>query len=295
MLTLPFASLHPGIMDVKDQTGQAPPQASGVQSVRRSAALLRALSRTPGMGARLIDLAEALALDRTSVHRLLQTLADEGLVEQDRTSKRYHLGLDFFSLAAAASNRYDIQEVATTAVAKLADELGDTVFFSLRSHYDSICVDANKGSFPVRILAMDIGARTPLGAGATGIAFLAPLPDDEVQEVLQHNAARLAKYQGHSAERVSAAIQRFREIGFAFEDGGSSNGVHAIAVPLADRRGRPLTVLTVAASADRMPLHRRSTIAATMQAESGRIAEAMWRKPDASRHRFTWLAATRMR
>ena len=269
--------------------------ADGVQSVHRSAALLRALARTPATGARLIDLAEALSLDRTTVHRLLQTLSDEGLVEQDKSSKRYHLGLDFFTLAAAASNRYDIQDVAATAVAKLAEALGDTVFFSLRSQYDSICVDANKGSFPVRILAMDIGARTPLGAGATGVAFLAQLPDDEIQEVLQHNATRLLKYLGHSPERVSEAIQRFREVGFAFDDGRATNGVHAIAVPLPDRRGRPLTVLTVAASADRMPLHRRSTIAAAVQAESARIAEAMWRKPDASRHRFTWFAETRTR
>ena len=37
-------------------------QAGGVQSIRRSAALLRALSRTPGIGARLVDLAETLAL-----------------------------------------------------------------------------------------------------------------------------------------------------------------------------------------------------------------------------------------
>ena len=271
------------------------PPAPGVQSVRRAAALLRALTGTPALGARLTDLAEALALDRTTVHRLLQTLADEGLVEQDQGTKRYHLGLDFFALAAAASNRYDIQEVAAAAVAKLAETLGDTVFFSLRSHYDSVCIEAHKGAFPIRTLATDIGARTPLGAGATGIAFLAPLPDDEVQEILRHNAERLQKYQGHAPDRVAAAIQRFREIGFAFDDGRANNGVHAIAVPLADRRGRPLTVLTVAAAADRMPVQRRASIAAAIQAESSRIAEAMWRKPDMSRHRFTWFAATRMR
>ena len=282
-------------MEDSEPAATDPAPSGGVQSVRRSAALLRALSRTPTAGARLTDLAEALALDRTTVHRLLQTLSDEGLVEQDQTSKRYHLGLDFFALAAAASNRYDIQEVAATAVVKLAETLGDTVFFSLRSHYDSICVEANKGTFPVRMLTMDIGARTPLGAGATGIAFIAPLPDDEVQEVLHHNAARLQKYGGHAPERVLAAIQRFREVGFAFDDGRGTNGVHAIAVPLPDRRGRPLTVLTVAASADRMPLHRRSTIAAAIQAESARIADAMWRKPDTAHHRFTWLAATRIR
>lgn len=268
---------------------------SGVQSVRRTAALLRALTSTPATGARLTDLADALSLDRTTVHRLLKTLADERLVEQDPVSKRYHLGLDFFALAAAASNRYDILEIAGAAVAKLAETLGDSVFFSMRSHGDSICVEANKGTFPVRILAMDIGARTPLGAGATGIALLAPLPDEEVQEVLRQNEQRLLRYQGQSPEHIATAIARFRSVGFAFDDGRSNSGVHAIAVPLPDRRGRPLTALTVAASAERMPLNRRSMIAAALQAEGVRIAETMWRKPDTARHRLNWLAATRLR
>lgn len=263
--------------------------------MRRSASLLRALTSTPATGARLTDLAEALQLDRTTVHRLLQTLAAERLVEQDPGTKRYHLGLDFFALAAAASNRYDVQEVAGAAVVRLAESLGDSVFFSLRAHGDAICVEANKGTFPVRILAMDIGARTPLGAGATGIALLAPLPDDEVQEVLRQNAPRLLRYGSHSAEHVAAAISRYRAVGFAFDEGQASNGVHAISVPLPDRRGRPLTALTVAASAERMPLQRRSTIAAALQAEGVRIAEAMWRKPDTARHRFSWLNATRSR
>jgi len=295
---LDFTSAVAQYGQVNGRARPAPPEplpAGGVQSVRRSAALLRALTRTPGTGARLTDLSEALGLDRTTVHRLLQTLADEGLVEQDPGSKRYHLGLDFFALAAAASNRYDIQDVAEAAVARLVEMLGDTVLFSLRSHYDSICIDAHKGQFPIRVLAMDIGARTPLGAGVTGVAFPAPLPDSEVQQVLQHNAGRLQKYQGCSPDWVTTAIQKFREVGFAFDDGGAKTGAHAIAVPLPDRRGRPLTVLIVVASADRMPLQRRSIIAAAIQAESDRVAEAMWRKPDASRHRVSWRGATRMR
>lgn len=276
-----------------DRPAEAASLSGGVQSVRRAASLLRLLTAVPATGARLTDLAEALALDRTTVHRLMQTLADEHLVEQDPTTKRYHLGLDFFALAAAASNRYDIQTIAAATVAKLAETLGDSVFFSLRSHADAICIEANKGTFPVRTLAMDIGARTPLGAGATGIALLAPLPDDEVQEILRLNATRLQRYQGYSPERTAAAIQRFREVGFAFEDGRANNGVHAIAVPLPDRRGRPLSALTVAAASDRMPLHRRSSMAAALQAEGTRIAEAMWRKPDGSRHRVSWLTATK--
>lgn len=268
-----------------------PDQPGGVQAVRRAAALLRALARSPAAGSRLKDLAEATGLDRATVLRLLRTLCDEGLVEQDGASRLYHLGLDFFTLAAVASNRYDIHDLAHAALQRLAEELGDSVFFSLRSTYDAICVDAHVGRYPLKTLAMDIGARIPLGAGATGIALLAPLPDDEIEDILRHNAARLLR-RGATPDRVQAAIARFREIGFAFDDGGGR--VHAIAVPLPDRRGRPLTAFTLAASAERMPLVRRAGAAAAIQAASDRVMEAMWRKPDALRHRNTWTAATKI-
>lgn len=158
---------------------------------------------------------EALALDRTTMHRTLQTLADEGLVEQDARTKRYHLGLDFFALATVASKRYGIHKVVGAAVAKLAEALDDTAPSSTRLRYGLICVEAHAGVFPVRMLATDIAARTPLGAraGATGIAFQAALPNDEVAEVLQHNAARLQKYASHRPERVATAFHRFRKVG----------------------------------------------------------------------------------
>ncbi len=269
-----------------------PERLGGVQAVRRAAVLLRALGRTSAAGARLKDLAEATGLDRATVLRLLRTLRDEGLVEQDAGSRLYHLGLEFFTLAAAASNRHDIHAMAHAALQRLAEELGDSVFFSLRSTTDAVCVDAHAGRYPLKTLAMDIGARTPLGAGATGIALLAPLPDDEVAMILRHNSPRLAKF-GATAERVEAAVRRFREVGFAFDDGAGGPGrVHAISVPLPDRRGRPLTAFTVASSQERMPLGRRANVAAAIQAASDAVMEAMWRKPDALRHRNTWSGAT---
>jgi DNA-binding IclR family transcriptional regulator len=145
----------------------------------------------------------------------------------------------------------------------------------------------------VKTLPFDIGARHPLGATATGIAFLAPLPDEEVQEILRHNAGRLMRYSGHTVDSLQVGIQRFRDIGFAFDDGRCANGVHSIAIPLPDRRGRPLSALTVAATAERMPVHRRATVAAAIQAEGQQIVNAMWRKADATRHLQTWIPATK--
>ena len=50
------------------------------------------------------DLARRLGIAKSTAHRLLATLTDEGLLEQDPATGRYRLGLVVFDLAAAAQS-----------------------------------------------------------------------------------------------------------------------------------------------------------------------------------------------
>jgi len=75
----------------------------GVSAVSRLFAVLRSLGETPEGGERVTQLAERVGLSQPTTHRLLRSLVDEGMVEQDGRSKRYRLSLDFFALAARAA------------------------------------------------------------------------------------------------------------------------------------------------------------------------------------------------
>lgn len=74
----------------------------GAGSVSRLFAVLRALGEVPEGGERVTQLAQQVGLSQPTTHRLLRSLMDEGMVEQDARSKRYRLSLEFFALAANA-------------------------------------------------------------------------------------------------------------------------------------------------------------------------------------------------
>ncbi|KPB78811.1 IclR family transcriptional regulator [Pseudomonas syringae pv. maculicola] len=76
----------------------------GVGAVSRLFAVLRCLGDCDEGGERVTQLAQRVGLSQPTTHRLLRSLMDEGMVEQDLLSKRYRLSIEFFALAAKAGN-----------------------------------------------------------------------------------------------------------------------------------------------------------------------------------------------
>jgi DNA-binding IclR family transcriptional regulator len=72
-----------------------------VQSIGRAAALLRSLAAAGPTGLGLREAAAAVGLKPTTTHSLLRSLRAEALVEQERGTGRYRLGMGLLRLAGA--------------------------------------------------------------------------------------------------------------------------------------------------------------------------------------------------
>jgi DNA-binding IclR family transcriptional regulator len=260
--------------------------------VDRALGLLRLVAAAPPEGSRMSDLAEACGLDRATVHRLLSSLAGNGLVNQDAVSKRYTLGLEFFALAAAASNRHDLSQVARGSLLTIAEQTGDTATLCLRSGANLICIDVELGRFPIKALPMDIGSRRPLGAGASGIAMLAALPDFEVEQVLHKVSKRLAKVPGQDASQVAQAIAECRIAGYALAADEPLGRIIGMAVTLNNRRGRPEGTLSINGIPERFTPERLPMLVGALQHQIKAISHAMDGLPDRARHRALWSRAS---
>ncbi|MCT9077577.1 IclR family transcriptional regulator [Streptomyces fulvoviolaceus] len=78
-----------------------------IQSVSRAAAVLR-LFATGQCQFGLSDTAAALGLPKGTVHGILHTLRQEGLVEQDSTSGKYRLGAELVRLGGSYRQRHEL-------------------------------------------------------------------------------------------------------------------------------------------------------------------------------------------
>ncbi|MCP9953869.1 IclR family transcriptional regulator [Actinomadura madurae] len=246
-----------------------------VQSVERAVAILVSLSRGGRDGRRLIDVAADTGLQKSTAHRILNTLAQDGIVEQDEVAGRFHLGFELFALGFAAVNRYGLIDLVNDSLLRLAAETEDTVFLSVRNAAEAICVDRASGAFPIKTLTLRIGDRRPLGVGSGSLALLSWLPDDEVKRVLDANASKLDSYPNFDVDTLLRLVEESRSRGYTFNDQMLVPGMRAVGVPVIGKDGRAVAALSIAAIESRVDEDRRAELARLLAEEAEKVGKRL--------------------
>jgi DNA-binding IclR family transcriptional regulator len=257
---------------------------AGAQSIRRALKVLRVLAVGQERGVRLTDVVAESGLNRPTVHRILRVLAEEGAVEQDGESRRYMIGQEVSLLGLARPARAPVRAVAEPYLRYLAEQAGDTVFLTIRSGFDSICVDRKIGSYPVKVLSIEVGARRPLGVGVGGLMLLALLPEEEAAAIVRANEQRLAQHQ-LSPAKLAERMRTARTKGYAYTDVGVVKGTRAVAVPVLGADRTPAAAISVAAIADRIPPGRLPGLVALMKEQAGLVSRRLAELERARRQR----------
>ncbi|MEO8754827.1 MAG: IclR family transcriptional regulator [Casimicrobiaceae bacterium] len=245
----------------------------GAQSIRRVVSILRILASGQESGVRVADIVLQTQLKRSTIHRMLRVLVDEGLAEQDADTRRYGLGREATLLGLARRGMFPIRGIADPFLRALAKDLGDSVFLTVRSGADSICVDRKTGTYPIQVLSVEIGARRPLGVGVGGVVLLGCLPSDETAAIVAQNARRLEAY-GLTAARVTERVERMRERGYAYTEAGVVPGTRAVSVPVRGPNGAALAAISVSTVTARLPLARARLIVGRMREQAGLMSRA---------------------
>ena len=245
--------------------------ASGAQSIERAIAVVRTIGEAQGDGARLVDVARLVGITKSTAHRILQALVRAGWIEQGEGRGRFRLGMELHALGLAAASRNELVGLGERAVSRLAEAVGDTAYFQMRAGLDSICLARCEGTYPVRILNIDVGQRRPLGMGAGNLALLAGLPDADVERVIRANLQALRPYAAPGVELDAALLQRLvretRRNGYSYVRDLFIPGMAAIGMQIRGIAGDPVGALSVAAITNRLEDPRRDKVVAVLERE----------------------------
>ena len=226
-------------------------QISDTNSAQKVCRILRVLSTPQPL--RLADITEESGLNKATALRLIETLIAERFVMRDPLTKRYCLGDEALVLGMAMQGRDHIRDRVRPWLVQLAALSGDTVLLSIRHGLESVCVDREFGSFPIRANYLDIGSRRPLGAGAGSLAILAWLPDPEIETVLNALEPMFKKrYPRISRKLLMQEIALARERGYALLLDVVVDQMGGVAMPIFGSDGKPIGAISVAALSQRI-------------------------------------------
>jgi len=218
-------------------------------------------------GIALGALAAIVGLSKPTAHRLLTGLRSGGLIDYDINSRLFFPAFKLYSMGQAAAVRFDVIEVASASLDRLAEDTGDTVFLSARSGDFVVCVARRLGTFPIKTLTLDVGDVRPLGVGSNGVVLLASLRDDEVERNLARHQAALRAWPRFDVESVRQYLAYVRHHGYAALEGLIMPEMSAVAIGIRSAGGAVDAAISIAAINSRMQEPRRSSLVHMLRQE----------------------------
>ncbi|MET4591024.1 IclR family transcriptional regulator [Arthrobacter sp. 754] len=243
----------------------------GAQVVSRIASLLRIVGRR-AEGSSLVELVRESGLTRPTVHRLLTSLASEGLLDHDAGTGNWVLGPEILLLGSVASARFPLEDIARPSLRRLAEETGESAFFSIRRGSETVCLLREEGSFPVRSFVLHEGVRFPLGVASAGTAIMAFLPEAEQEQLLDQWTDHAGAFaEGHTADVVRASLARTRQAGYSVNPGLVLEGSWGMGAAVFDQAGRPAWALSLTGIEPRFRVERQEFLGRLLMEEAHRI------------------------
>jgi DNA-binding IclR family transcriptional regulator len=191
-----------------------------VEAVERALLLLQCFEK-PGEELTLAALAQRSGFYKSTILRLAASLAHMGFIKRN-TAGLFGLGAELRRLGALSHAKVSLEPLVRPVLEELVARTQETASFYVRDGNERICLYRVNSPRSARH-HLNEGARHPFHSGAAGIILRAFDP------VADHDP---------DASKIRAR-------GWATSDGGRDPDLAAVAVPLLNRQGELLGVLSV--------------------------------------------------
>lgn len=188
------------------------------------------------------QISERCGLPKSTVTRIVYTLAKRGYLVQVEPGGRYALGTATLALGSSMLARMDIRQYARPLMQELADYAGATLALGVRDRLSIIYTEVVRSTATLA-LTLQVGSRIPIATSAIGRAYLAGSPESERNAIM-----RLASDLDESAsdalrEGLARGREDYEKFGCATSFGDWQKDVNGIAVTFRSAGTIPVHVL----------------------------------------------------
>jgi DNA-binding IclR family transcriptional regulator len=243
-----------------------------VQSVDRAVSVMEFLSRNGW--SRVTEVATELGIHKSTAYRLLTTLRDRGLVEQDASTEKYRLGFGVVLLASTVTADLDVLRCARPVCERLSEQTQETVTVAVLEDDEAVVI--HQSISKVSALGLDwTGRHTPLHATAAGKIFLAHMPVDQRRRLLRRPLERFTEYTIVDPATLWDHVQRGAHDGFAYTLEELEVGLNAVGAPILSFDGGVVGAVSVSGPAFRLPANFVPEAARLLNEASAEISRCL--------------------
>jgi IclR family transcriptional regulator, acetate operon repressor len=250
---------------------------SSVQVLDRSLKLLELVAEAEG--AVLTDLAEQSGMAPSTVHRLLTSLAQHGMVTHDGETGAWTIGVKAFEIGTAYLRFRKLGTISRRFLKQLMDECGETANIAIEDDGDVVFISQVESHAPMRAFFRP-GRRGPIHASGIGKAILSTWTDEQIEALL--SGKPLQHFTGKTRDSLPKLLGDIAEIrarGWSTDDEEHTLGMRCVAAPIFDEYGEAVAGISISGPAVRLPDEKIAAIGPLIKSVAEALTKAMGGRP----------------
>ncbi len=175
------------------------------------------------------EAARQIGVNRSTASRLLATLRDGGLFDQNPDTQKYRPGMLALQLGMRSRSSFNVLEWITAQAETVVQAIGHTVCLGVLDGADVMIVATKRRATPI-YLTLDVGTCIRAHASAMGKVILAQLDDEAVRALLPEPLDKMAEMTRISHHALLEDLALIRKTGYAISHNELANGISSYAV-----------------------------------------------------------------
>jgi IclR family transcriptional regulator, KDG regulon repressor len=248
-----------------------------LRSVNNALAVLESFSvERPEIG--VTELSQTLGLGKSTVHRLLTSLASRGYVRKNPDTDRYCLGFKAFEVGSLIANRGAIRDVAAPFLRSLMLATKETVHLGVLDEWEVVYIDKMESDQPLQMYSR-IGRRAPLHCTALGKALVAWETPDWLERFLHQHLRAYTPSTVTEPGDFRREMTKIRAARYALDGEEFALGLKCVAAPLFDHSRRVVASIGIAGPAVRLSSDRLPKLASLVRESAAAASRALGGDP----------------
>lgn len=219
----------------------------------------------------LSEIARRAELPLSTAHRILATLREAGLVEQEGERDLYRLGPKLFELGSMVLANMEVHREALPFIEELSRESGETVHLGVFDGSQVVSIEKMDSQHGLAS-NITIGKGAPAYCTAVGKALLAFQPEPVVEHVCEQGLFRYTPRTITDPARLRKELEKVRSSGYAVDDGEHQPGVRCVAAPIRNYSGNTIASLSISGPAIRISREAIPTLAQRVREVAGKLS-----------------------
>lgn len=198
------------------------------------------------------EIARHLSVNKSTVYRLLATLQNINILEQNESNQKYRLGLKLYSIGHKVELYQTFVLKARPILEEIAFKYKETVHLGIFDRDEVFYLDKVQGSLGLQINTQ-IGSYRPLHCTGIGKLILAHLSEEKRKSILKK--VRIAKTENTIIEetQLKEALKMIRKQGYSLDNEEYEIGLICLAIPIYDRLGKFVGGVSLSGPSARFP------------------------------------------